>query len=56
MATISIPSTMTDIPANYYKDGSGNNNDFYYFTGISLSYIFYRIPCPKKSAPYNSIY
>ena len=39
-----------------FQYGSGNNNDFYYFTGISLSYIFYRIPCPKNSAPYNSIY
>ena len=39
-----------------YQYGSGNNNDFYYFTGISLSYIFYRIPCPKNSAPFNSIY
>ena len=39
-----------------YQYGSGNDNDFYYFTGISISYIFYRIPCPKNSAPYNSIY
>ena len=39
-----------------YQYGSGNNNDYYYFTGISISYIFYRIPCPKNSAPYNSIY
>ena len=39
-----------------YQYGSGNNNDFYYFTGISISYIFYKIPCPKDSAPYNSIY
>ena len=39
-----------------FQYGSGNDNDFYYFTGISISYIFYRIPCPKNSAPYNSIY
>ncbi len=39
-----------------YQYGSGNDNDFYYFTGISISYIFYKIPCPKNSAPYNSIY
>ena len=39
-----------------YQYGCGNDNDFYYFTGISISYIFYRIPCPKNSAPYNSIY
>ena len=39
-----------------YQYGSGNDNDFYYFTGISLSYILYKIPCPKDSAPYNSIY
>ena len=39
-----------------FQYGSGNNNDFYYFTGISLSYIFYKIPCPKNSAPYNSIF
>ena len=39
-----------------YQYGSGNDNDFYYFTGISISYIFYKIPCPKDSAPYNSIY
>lgn len=39
-----------------YQYGSGNDKDFYYFTGISISYIFYRIPCPKDSAPINSIY
>ena len=39
-----------------YQYGSGNDNDFYYFTGISLSYILYKIPCPKDSAPYNSSY
>ena len=39
-----------------FQYGSGNDNDFYYFTGISISYIFYRIPCPKNSAPYNGIY
>ena len=39
-----------------YQYGSGNDSDFYYFTGISISYIFYKIPCPKDSAPYNSIY
>ncbi len=39
-----------------YQYSSGNNNDYYYFTGFSLSYIFYRIPCPKNSAPNNSIY
>ena len=39
-----------------YQYGSGNDNDFYYFTGISISYIFYRIPCPKNSAPINTIY
>ena len=39
-----------------YLYGSGNDNDFYYFTGISLSYILYKIQCPKDSAPYNSIY
>ena len=39
-----------------YQYGNGNDNDFYYFTGISLSYILYKIPCPKDSAPFNSIY
>ena len=39
-----------------YQYGNYNDKDFYYFTGFSISYIFYKIPCPRNSAPKNSIY
>lgn len=30
-----------------YLFGSWNENDWYYFTGISISYLFYDIDCPN---------
>lgn len=31
-----------------YNYGNEYDNDWYYFTGITLSYTFYNIPCPYK--------
>ena len=53
---LTLPNSSIQNFNKNYQYGSGNDRDFYYFTGISLSYIFYRIPCPKNSAPMNSIY
>jgi|TARA_B110000914_G_C15333818_1_gene385962 hypothetical protein len=56
---ISGPSTTSSTLSNLsknYQYGNLNDKDFYYFTGISISYIFYKIPCPRDSAPKNSIY
>ena len=39
-----------------YQYGNPKSNDYYYFTGFSISYILYSIPCPQKSAPSNNIY
>lgn len=30
-----------------YQFGSWNQNDWYYYTGVSLSYIFYEVDCPN---------
>jgi len=41
----------TDISVKDFKYGNPVDNDFYYFTGISLSYILYKIPCPFPYVP-----
>ena len=51
-----IPSSTQGTLNKNYQYGNYNDKDFYYFTGFSISYIFYKIPCPKNSAPKNSIY
>ena len=45
-----------DLLIKNYQYGNPNSNDYYYFTGFSISYILYSIPCPQKSAPSNNIY
>ena len=39
-----------------FNYGNPNSNDYYYFTGFTISYILYTIPCPQNSAPSNNIY
>ena len=39
-----------------FQYGNPKSNDFYYFTGLTISYILYTIPCPQNSAPSNNIY
>lgn len=39
-----------------FQYGNPKSNDFYYFTGFTISYILYTIPCPQNSAPSNNIY
>ena len=51
-----IPSSTQGNLNKNYQYGNYNDKDFYYFTGFSISYIFYKIPCPRNSAPKNSIY
>lgn len=34
-----------------YQYGNPNDNDWFYYTGISLSYIIYKIPCPFPYKP-----
>lgn len=41
----------TDPTLKDFKYGNPVDNDFYYFTGISLSYILYKIPCPFPYVP-----
>ena len=56
---ISGPKTASSSISNLnknYQYGNSNDKDFYYFTGISISYIFYKIPCPRDASPKNSIY
>ena len=45
-----------DLLVKNYQYGNPNSNDYYYFTGLSISYVLYTIPCPQKSAPSNNIY
>lgn len=39
-----------------YQYGNPNDNDWYHFTAISLTYILYKIPCPFRYVPNKSIY
>lgn len=41
-------SGIEDNTSKTYAGGNDNTNDWYFFTGISLSYTFYRIPCPHN--------
>jgi len=38
-----------------YDFGNPNDNDWYYFTSISFSYILHNIPCPFPYSPNKSI-
>jgi hypothetical protein len=44
-------STSTNTSTKNYQYGYSNNYDNYFFTGITLTYTFYDIPCP--SSPYR---
>lgn len=35
-----------DLLKKNYQYGNWNDNDSYYYVGLSLTYAFYRIPCP----------
>ena len=34
-----------------YQYGNPNDNDWYFFTGVSLSFVLYEIPCPFPYIP-----
>lgn len=38
-----------------YQFGNPNDKDWYFFTGISLTYVLYKIPCPFPYIPNKSI-
>lgn len=38
-----------DLRFKNFQYGNPNDNDLYYFLGITLSYSFYKIPCPYPS-------
>lgn len=38
-----------------YRFGNPNDKDWFFFTGISLTYVLYKIPCPFPYVPNQSI-
>ena len=44
-----------DVTNKNFQTGNPSDNDWYYFFGISLSYIFYNIPCPFQYVPNQSM-
>lgn len=40
---------------NNYNFGNPNDNDWYFYTGINLTYVLYKIPCPYPYVPNRSI-
>lgn len=38
-----------------YKFGNPNDKDWYFFSGFSLTYVLYKIPCPFPYVPNKSI-
>lgn len=44
-----------DVSNKNFQFGNPSDNDWYYFFGISLSYIFYNIPCPFPYIPNRSM-
>ncbi len=38
-----------------YQFGNPNDNDWYFFTTVSLTYVLYKIPCPFAYVPNRSI-
>jgi opacity protein-like surface antigen len=44
-----------DIYIKDYQFGNPNDNDWYFFTGFSLTYVLYKIPCPFPYIPNKSI-
>ena len=45
-----------DVLDKNYQYGNPNDQDWYHFAGISVSYILYNIPCLYKYIPNKSIY
>jgi hypothetical protein len=45
-----------DIFIKDYQFGNPNDNDWYFYTGVSLTYIIYKIPCPFPYVPNKSIF
>ena len=39
-----------------FQYGNPNDNDWYHFTGLTFTYILYKIPCPFRYIPNKSIY
>jgi len=44
-----------DVANKNFQSGNPSDNDWYYFFGISLSYIFYNIPCPFPYIPNRTL-
>ena len=38
-----------------YRFGNPNDNDWYYYSGFSITYVLYNIPCPFPYIPNRSI-
>lgn len=45
-----------DIFQKNFQYGNPNDKDWYHFTGITITYILYKIPCPFRYIPNKSIY
>ena len=45
-----------DIFVKDYQFGNPNDNDWYFYSGVSLTYIIYKIPCPFQYIPNKSIF
>ena len=39
-----------------YQYGNPNENDWYFYTGITFTYVLYKIPCPFPYEPNHSIF
>ncbi|MBV6643852.1 MAG: outer membrane beta-barrel protein [Cyclobacteriaceae bacterium] len=44
-----------DLMSKDFQSGNSADDDIYYFVGISVSYILYKIPCPFPYIPNRSI-
>lgn len=44
-----------DTTLKNYQYGNPNDDDWYYFTGIRLSFVLYQIPCPFPYVPNRSL-
>ena len=45
-----------DTTIKNYQYGNPNDYDWYYFTGIRVSYVLYKIPCPFPYIPNRYLY
>lgn len=44
-----------DIYIKNYRYGNPNDKDWYFYTGVSLTYVLYKVPCPFPYVPNRSI-